>query len=207
MGGRGSGRFGARGGRTTQEAWRLDLRKLRRAGFPEQRSGEVVWAAASRRARAKLILIDGALILEGPDFRAQVVKLEWTTTAIPGQRPWFTCPCCDRRCLILYRPWEARDALFACRKCHALTYPSQRQTRYQRLRAAHWRLADALGARSLEGIPARPKGMRQDTYAKQMRRWQKLAQDVDDAAMDELMSMLGVVRGAPPWLDQTRAAI
>ena len=42
-----------------------------------------------------------------------------------GQRSCFRCPLCSQRIFKLYRPPSSR--LFACRKCHNLTYNSVRK--------------------------------------------------------------------------------
>jgi len=46
-----------------------------------------------------------------------------------GTRPWFLCPAsgCERRVAILYG-----GTVFACRHCHQLTYPSQRESKVDR---------------------------------------------------------------------------
>ncbi len=57
-----------------------------------------------------------------------------------GKRPWFLCPArgCGKRVAVLYG-----GAIFACRHCHQLAYPSQRGAGYDR--AA--RRADKIRAR------------------------------------------------------------
>lgn len=44
------------------------------------------------------------------------------TSSSPGQRRWLACPNCGRRMFKLYRPPNSQ--VFACRKCHDLTYRS-----------------------------------------------------------------------------------
>lgn len=44
-----------------------------------------------------------------------------------GQRWWFRCPACNRRCRILYL--APGSVYFACRICHDLTYTSQQEGR------------------------------------------------------------------------------
>jgi hypothetical protein len=43
-----------------------------------------------------------------------------TATCFVGERRWFTCPGCGRRCRIVYG-----GKLFRCRLCYRLTYASQ----------------------------------------------------------------------------------
>jgi len=45
--------------------------------------------------------------------------------ACPGKRPWIICPCCQRRCGLLY--FRLKD-LPVCRECLHLIYPSQRES-------------------------------------------------------------------------------
>ncbi len=40
-----------------------------------------------------------------------------------GRRPFFACPSCGNRCLLLYIPRAGGPP--ACRWCHRVTYPSQ----------------------------------------------------------------------------------
>ncbi len=59
---------------------------------------------------------------EGPhDYRYEV-GLTATPTPWGASRYWWTCPHCGRRCGTLYLPPGQR--IFACRKCHGLTYTS-----------------------------------------------------------------------------------
>lgn len=57
------------------------------------------------------------------------IKLDWTACAYGGHRPWFLCPVenCERRVAVLY----IADR-FACRHCLGLTYPSQRESTFDR---------------------------------------------------------------------------
>ncbi len=92
------------------------------------------------------------------------VRLERTGLTF-GERPWFTCPDCDRRCA-----WLALDGdTFTCRTCLAL--PNLRPT----LGRAARRRDDLHQARALLNFDAagraqRPKGMHARTWA---RRWER----------------------------------
>lgn len=62
----------------------------------------------------------------GRPFFKQWVGVECTPIAGRpgyGQRIWFVCPICGRRCRLLYLP--RRERTWACRHCHQLTYTSQ----------------------------------------------------------------------------------
>lgn len=168
MGGIGSGRrlhFEAKD--TTDDYYCIDIRRWKRGGLlePHQSFG---WewshcgaAVASIRVRTE----PGRLILsyrhrsagEWTD-ESYPVSLAWTPCHLGGQRPWFLCPVrgCGRRVAILYG-----GAVFACRHCHQLAYPSQREPSYDR--AA--RRADGIREK-LEWVPGilngeglKPKGM------------------------------------------------
>ncbi len=104
----------------------------------------------------------------------QAIDVAWTPCNFGGQRPWFRCPDCGRRALILYA-----GSHYACRQCHGLYYECQRSrgrwsalTKLQRLRI---RLG---GSASLsEPFPKRPKGMHHATYEQLKRQAEQLETD------------------------------
>jgi len=61
------------------------------------------------------------------DHPACEVELTLTHCRFGGWRPWFYCPSCGRRVLVLYWPLDAW--LPGCRRCLHLTYKSQRVSR------------------------------------------------------------------------------
>jgi hypothetical protein len=58
--------------------------------------------------------------------REYSVRLEHKPCHLGGTRPWLICPRsgCERRCSSVY----LRSEVLACRCCHRLMYPSQRET-------------------------------------------------------------------------------
>ncbi|MGB0722307.1 MAG: hypothetical protein ACPGU7_07905 [Gammaproteobacteria bacterium] len=109
------------------------------------------------------------------------VDLAWTDCYLGGQRPWFRCPArgCGRRVAILYS-----GRVFACRHCHRLAYPSQRE---------HWdhraaRRADRIRAKLgwgpgiLNGSGPKPKGMHWKTF-------DRLANEHDALVQTSLLGM------------------
>ena len=69
----------------------------------------------------------------------------------PWVRHWFNCPKCNRRVLKLYLP--RKENYYACRKCHNLTYRSQKKRngfqerflmQFIGSRRLAWRLLDSL---------------------------------------------------------------
>ncbi|MDP2784897.1 MAG: hypothetical protein Q8O38_09955 [Sulfurimicrobium sp.] len=111
MGGRGSGRFGERGGRpTTGDALRVTI-------------GELLLGRLMRNIGVLFLTDDRVLI---NFFGCRTVEAGLTTTRHRngGPRRWFACPRCDRRCAVLY----LRGGALACRQCHGLVYASQRES-------------------------------------------------------------------------------
>jgi hypothetical protein len=73
------------------------------------------------------------------------VDLVVTHPHFGGERSWFACPSCGRRCGVLYQP-GAGDA-WACRRCHRLTYRSAQEAyREERLWLAFERIERYLEA-------------------------------------------------------------
>ena len=89
------------------------------------------------------------------------VLLDWTACHLGGRRPWFICPArgCGRRVAILYV-----DAIFACRSCYRLAYPSQRDNdpALRRAEGIRERLGWMPGI--LNGHGSKPKGMHWATF-------------------------------------------
>lgn len=113
------------------------------------------------------------------DYQKQPVEpylVHFTTSTPPygGQRYWWLCPVCGRRCADLFS-----GRTFACRKCYDLTYESAqsgdpRNTRVERrLRAIRHRLGADSGL--LNPLPeAKPKHMRWATYTALLREYDDL---------------------------------
>ena len=99
---------------------------------------------------------------------SQIVRLDWTTCRLTschrrGDRAWFRCPKCDRRCALLY---SGDSSAFGCRRCRELAYESQSQNPHIRALTKAQRLRMRLGGSSSlrDPLPARPKGMHKITY-------------------------------------------
>ncbi|PHO03022.1 hypothetical protein CSC82_13945 [Rhodobacteraceae bacterium 4F10] len=84
-----------------------------------------------------------------------------------GVRKWFECPArgCGKRVAILYG-----GQLFACRNCHQLVYPSQRQQSWQRMFSRAQRIKAKLGWHDEHSALFRkkPKGMHQRIFDNQI---------------------------------------
>ena len=171
MGGYGSGR--KYGKRTTNNMWRLDVYYLHKQGLLESgRTSTMSWS----RNGEKLASIDiraeaGRIILQyhtrpqgGGEWEAKKypVALEWTACHFGGQRPWFLCPCCDRRVAVLYG-----GSIYACRHCHDLAYSCQREQTHDRLLSRVQKVRDRLGWEKKHG--SKPKGIHWRTFERLIR--------------------------------------
>jgi len=111
--------------------------------------------------------------------RAYPVALEWTRCHFGGARPWFRCPCCQRRAAILYGA-----KFFACRRCLNLSYESQREAPHFRALSKAQGIHEKLGGTGCIDDPVvKPKGMHWKTYSRHMARF--------EAAYS---------KAVPPWL-------
>ena len=174
MGGIGSGRNWHWGAKDTTDDYRsIDVRRWKRDGLlaPYQSFG---WQWLLQGEVAASILVHtkpGQVILTyrhrsgGEDWKGESypVYLDWTACHLGGKRPWFLCPArgCGRRVAILYG-----SGIFACRHCHQLVYPSQRDTLDERAARKADRIRDKLGWEPgiLNGNGWKPKGMHWKTF-------------------------------------------
>ena len=194
MGGVGSGRHWQPGANTTDDYRSLDIRWLKREGLLEPGiSRRITWSSGGEVTGLISILSEpGHVILDyrhryrGGEWQPQLypVHLDTTPCHMGGERLWFLCPArgCSRRVAILYG-----GAIFACRQCHQLIYPSQREpNRHRAIRRAE-RIREKLGwpPGIIEGGDwGKPKGMHWRTYERLCRE--------HDALSDR--AMLGVMK-------------
>jgi hypothetical protein len=83
------------------------------------------------------------------------VRISHTKCNYGGQRPWFLCPECDRRCLLLYFVHDG----FGCRRCMRLVHTSATECELDR----RLRKMNKLLVR-LREFDARPKWKRWRTF-------------------------------------------
>lgn len=152
MGGIGSGRY-CRWSKTTtiEETKRIDIRFMRRKGMLYAGGyGSLSWNVGGQPAgdiryscHADRIVFNYRYRIGGEDWEPveQVVWFDRTPCHIGGQRLWFICPGCQRRCEVMCLPAK----WIACRKCHRVPYRSQcedyvdrMQSRQQKLEAMLW---------------------------------------------------------------------
>jgi hypothetical protein len=116
----------------------------------------------------------------------QPITLTWTPCHYGGERPWWQCPGCHRRCGILYlrRVW-------VCRLCAGLAYWSTRVSKPSRLDDRARRLERKIGIRwnadHTRWQAVKPKRMHQRTFARLLAQWQDLRMAEDMAREDELL--------------------
>lgn len=121
--------------------------------------GRVVGVAALRAA-------DGVLHVSRRWNGADVVErvgLATSYTHFGGVRQWFSCPCCGRRCGVLYL-----GNRLACRTCYGLSYRVERETPHDKALRRCDRIRHRLGwvAGIAHGIGPKPGKMRHATFAR-----------------------------------------
>ena len=94
-----------------------------------------------------------------------------TATSFSGRRLWLKCLSCRRRCRVIYG-----GRYFRCRRCHGLSYQSQREPAYDRAIEQANRIRkrlgdDMLSAFECDELPPKPPRMRWKTYHKLERRY------------------------------------
>lgn len=177
MGGYGSTRWnGVPTRHYTGECLDLDIRRL--ALYLANAPTRLVWRWKSNRGQESSVSIGfpdrDAMELTylvarrgGPETaERRVIGLEWTACNYGGERPWFRCPFCNRRVLVIYLP--PGSGVFACRHCHELAYTAQQCEEHERLlmriRAIQERLGGDPTHHSPWYVPPKPTGMRMPTY-------------------------------------------
>lgn len=174
MGGPGSGRHWHWGAKdTTGDYQSLDVRRLQRDGFLEphrsygwqwSRNGEAT-GTINIRTEPDRIILNYRHRSTGANWEQKdyPVYLDWTECNLGGKRPWFLCPArnCGRRVAKLYG-----GGIFACRHCHQLAYPSQREAAYDRAARRADKIREKLGWEPgiLNGEGWKPKRMHWKTF-------------------------------------------
>lgn len=100
-------------------------------------------------------------------FEGTRFETTWSDTHFRGQRQWFLCPDCGRRCAIMYRANHALD--WVCRLCLGGHYLSEHMSPKDRRLHAAFKVRERLGQTKggiLVHFPSKPKGMHWWTYEK-----------------------------------------
>ena len=181
MGGFGSTRWNWISTKHTVESTRsLDINRLNRAGcLRPGYGGDCQWMRDGKPIASIQLRCDGDLLRlsyrrrqRGRDWQdiEQSTGVIWTPCRFGGARPYFVCPgvvngiACGRRVTKLY----AAGNYFLCRHCYRLAYASEREDRYDRASRRADKIRMRLGGEPGIGslIPARPKGMHENTYGR-----------------------------------------
>ena len=153
MGGIGSGRRWQFGVNTTDDYRSIDIRWLKREGLLVPGvSRRIVWSrdgaetgSVDIQSAPKRVILSYRQRGAGSDYwqaEKYPIFLDRTPCHLGGERHWFLCPArgCNRRVAILYG-----GAIFACRHCYQLAYPSQREKPWDRAARRADRIRDKLG--------------------------------------------------------------
>lgn len=119
------------------------------------------------------------------------VVIDWTACHLGGKRPWFRCPSCHRRVAKLYGA-----AMFLCRHCLRLNYPSQQSSKRDRPIDRAWQLRHRLGCGAgpfdyPAKYIARPKGMHRRTFSKRIEQLTA----IEEQALDIFDEVVGRITG------------
>jgi hypothetical protein len=196
MGGWGSGSYLRTSGKTkTEDSLPLDIRMLKRKGliFPGG------WISSKWSSRGNVYasitadVHEDCLVLKywyrKTEDVEQRIYFTWTPCNYGGQRIWFVCPYCCRRCAVIY----SGGKYFACRKCCRLTYRTCNETPRDRIFTKAEKLREKIEAEpgSLNPLPwLKPKGMHQKTWDRIRHEIERL-EDVGWASMGRSLGISG----------------
>jgi hypothetical protein len=152
----------------------IDVRHLRRHGLLKPGCmGSLSWSRAGRETGSIQFAVgqDAVTLIyrvhdHGAGTRTNItepVRLLRTAQPFGGERLWFACPRCGRRCAVLYGGQR-----FFCRRCVGVPYASQSMAAHYRLlhraQAIRERLGGPMYASLDAPFPPKPKRMRWRTY-------------------------------------------
>lgn len=152
----------------------IDIRKLYRDGWltDEPQSHIATWTKGDNKQHAQMQITSSLRKVEflyssNGKRQGGTVDVDTTPCELGGERVWFCCPVCARRCAILY----PRPAI-ACRQCHKLTYASRNETDCDQASRQADRIRKRLGWELgiVNGEGWKPSGMHQRTYERLLAR-------------------------------------
>ncbi len=176
MGGFGSGRPGY-GYPKAEQMKRLDIVHLERRGY--LRGGPYryswTWGDEPVGSIAMLAVPTGLKLMYrtrmGDDEWQDVDELVpfiWTPMRFGGQRRWFQCLRCGRKCRVLFK---ARR--FRCRRCFRVRYTCQSESKADRATRAMFKIVKRLDPQEQSNdLPEKPKGMHWRTYNRLVDRYE-----------------------------------
>lgn len=149
---------------------RLDIRELYKGGFLDGGArGSITWFRYGREAGSIGTYSDPCAFTLRLEYEfgippvpiRELVKLTFRACHFGGDRPWFLCPTCGRRCAVLWGRGR-----FLCRLCQRVAYASQNESASSRaIRRVH-EIRRKLEVEA--GVPIlairRPRYMRFDRY-------------------------------------------
>ena len=199
MGGRGSGRRGSFGlvVDKTSDYHSIDLAWMRRRGcLTPGYTGSLTWSRVGTQTGSIRYRVErtGLRLF----YRTRRHEADWqdvdelvpfcySRSNFQGQRVWFECLSCHRRCRILYG-----GSYFRCRRCHQLKYEAQYESVYSRGTSRILKIRERLGDGGGidDPFPVKPKGMHWATY----KRLQTEAEGLQQrwaAGMIQLLKLFG----------------
>jgi len=148
---------------------KLDLASFKKAWFEHRRIGTMTWSRGNQKTGSiGYTLTPRTIELRYTSGRGdhkeeitEVIPFAFTDQPFGGQRRWFLCKACQRRCRVLIG-----GTYFRCRQCYRATYESQ----YETYRAPYLCKAETLRKRLgadpgiSNPLPPKPKGMHWRTY-------------------------------------------
>ena len=195
MGGPGSGNRWRWGSRATCEgSRRIELRYLRKRGMLRPGyCGSLSWNLGGEPAgNIRFRMFESGMEVNyryragSDDWRdvSEYIPFAFTPQHLGGERRWFRCLRCRRRCAVLYGGTHYR-----CRKCWNLAYQSQHEAPHSRALSQAQKFRLRLGGSPCtdDEFPERPKGMHHRTYARLRARGEAL----DEWSERMLVTMLG----------------
>lgn len=186
MGGRGSGRY-CHWSKTTalESTLRIDIRYMRKHGLLRSGwAGTLRWNCGGEPSGSIGYQTWGDHIVfkyrHSDEPVEQTVQLERTPCRFGGERTWFRCPYCRRRCEVL----AIAGKYPACRKCYRLPYQSQCEDRLGRLQRRQDKLEAMLWGE-------KRKWWRKEKRERLMNEWEWIAGAADEAFILAAANLLG----------------
>jgi len=110
---------------------KLDLASFKKAWFEHRRIGTMTWSRGNQKTGSiGYTLTPRTIELRYTSGRGdhkeeitEVIPFAFTDQPFGGQRRWFLCKACQRRCRVLIG-----GTYFRCRQCYRATYESQYET-------------------------------------------------------------------------------
>ena len=107
---------------------------------------------------------------------SQTIYYEKTPCNFGGERKWFSCPNCKRRCSIIYGVAK----FFLCRNCYSLPYQSQLQSKVDRLISKKHEVGQEIFENYRFGDGwKKKKGMHHKTFHSKLETYNQLERAID----------------------------